>query len=189
MPVSGLAGAKLYRELNETLMPESAHVVGRAIAVRMIEYPGKPLGGVASLAAAVEKKTGWRISERAVHYAIRRLRKLGFVAVDCCAGDACVGGRHHACQFKLGPRPLSGGWRRVGRFFVRKGAQNCRASRGDVSPLDSVSKEEPAARPRRRSGDATHPPPHREGGARGPTAIADVIAQLRLGGAAPAFGP
>jgi hypothetical protein len=188
---SGLAGDMLYRELQEAdWLPATTRLTGKALAVRIHLYPGKALGGVSSLAAAIEKRTGRRVSERAVHYAVQLLKRHGFVSVRCCGGNACVGGRHHACQFTVGPRTFRGGWRRAGRFFVReKGAKTFGASREMYISLDSESKVEPSARPLRSSGAVDKPPPREAADARGPTRIGDLIAQLQPGGAAPAFGP
>lgn len=188
--VSALAGALLTQELNAVDgLPRSARMVGKALAARLNRYPEGAFGGRVSLAAAVERRTGIPLSQRAVHYALTLLRREGFFVVACCAGEACVGGRHHAARYVAGPRHLRSGWRVRGRFYVReKGATGCTAGFGIYRSLHpNESKEGPSAASDRRSAVEN---PAREGPQTtamrppGPVRLSELVGAWRPGSTA-----
>jgi hypothetical protein len=180
--MSALAGQLLITELNATEgLPRSARMVGKVLAQRLQRYPTGAFGGVASIAAGVEQRTGVILAERTVHYALMLLKREGFVRVQCCAGDACVGGRHHAARFVLGHRRLGKGWHRRGAFFLReKGAIGCRASRFVIRTSTPKRKEERllARFPGRRGGAA--PPGRHLVAAAAPERVVDGVGAERL---------
>jgi hypothetical protein len=132
--VSGLAGAMLIKEFNAAAMPTSLRETGKALGARMCAYPKGAFTGVDFLIESILQRTGVQYAERTIRYDLAALKRLGYIKVRCCAGDACVGGRHHAARYVMGPRRLGGGWRVRGRFVFReKGAQSCTPRSRDIS--------------------------------------------------------
>ena len=176
--MSALGAHLLLAELNATEgLTNSARMVGRTIGLRIRDYPNSARGGRESVARAIHQRTGIQLHETTVWKAIQLLRRHHFIAVSCCAGDACVGGRHHAATYVVGTREFGNRWVRQGRFFVRKRAAPMSQHLGDLSISSTPeSKEEPSARPRRSRGVENPPQPRPPTTARsGPQHIAALL--------------
>ena len=175
LPVSVL-GAGLFRQNIERTpgLPRSARIVGVAIAQRMVNHPNSPYQGAEGLAASSLQRAGVPMCERTARYALALLKRERFIAVNCCAGCVCRGGRHHAARLELGSRRWGNGWMLAGRFYIRqKGATDCTPSRRDSLYSSPKTEEEPSARVFRRRRGALRPPPgHPRPPARGPERVA-----------------
>lgn len=162
-------GAGLFRQNVERApgLPRSARIVGVAIAQRMVNHPDTPYQGAESLATSSLERAGVPMCERTARYALALLKRERFIAVSCCGGCVCRGGRHHAARLVLGPRTFGNGWFLAGRFFIRqKGATDCTPGRRDSLYSPPESKEEASPRLRRGRSDAFRPPPRPPAAAR-----------------------
>lgn len=162
-------GAGLFRQNIERAggLPRSARIVGVAIAQRMVNHPNTPYQGAESLAASSLGRAGVPMCERTARYALALLKRERFLAVQCCGGPVCHGGRHHAARLVIGSRELGNGWFLAGRFYIRqKGATDCTPSRRDSLYSSPKTEEEASPRLSHRRRGALRPPPDARAAAR-----------------------
>ena len=140
--MSALGGQLLIRACDDAPVALSVREVGKAVGRRLCAYPDGAYASREFLATSIERRTGVRLTRRTITYALAALKREGYIAVRCCAGERCVGGRHHAARLVLGPRRFGGGFRLRGRFLVRqKGAIFCSPWSRVFNPLPSRKKE------------------------------------------------
>lgn len=191
-PVSALGWALLRQEVERADgLPRSARLVGKVIAQRMVNHPETPYQGAESIAASSLQRAGVPMCERTARYALALLKRERFIAVSCCAGCVCKGGRHHAARLVMGPRRSGNGWYRAGRFYIRqKGATACTPSRESSTHSSPKTEEEASPRLVRRRRGALRPPPRDPGHpSRGPERVAASDHPVTAPHAAPPLGP
>lgn len=170
------AGRHILEALDRSALSPSVRLTLRVVALRMIRHPQQPLLGAESIAAAIDRQSGWRPHVRTVQRALAYARATGYLVTVCCGFGVCLGGRGHAAVAAPGPT-LVGVIAAGARLLFRKKGDILRVATGSLTtPLPPREEEE---RRNRRNlmgmdggrGDPQPPPPPLEG----PAPPAEVI--------------